>query len=63
MSTDTAKIHICTADDPWSPEKAKRARHNDAVPIGEQQDGWPSGDIQRYRCPHCEHEFDLELPQ
>ncbi len=55
--------HICTADDPWTPEKAPRGTHRDAHEIGEQQDGWPSGDTVRMRCPHCKVEWTMELPQ
>ncbi|MFA5766811.1 MAG: hypothetical protein WC919_02730 [Candidatus Paceibacterota bacterium] len=33
--------------------------HPDAVAIGEQQDGWPSGDTQS----HCGLQFAVELPQ
>lgn len=53
---------ICTAAEPWTPDKG-RAQHPDAVEEGEQKDGWPSGDVQGYRCPHCKLYFEVELPQ
>ncbi len=59
----TFKRHICTASDPWSPEKCVRAEHPDAVEIGDQVNGWPGGDLQKYRCPHCGHTWTEELPQ
>jgi hypothetical protein len=55
--------HTCTADDPWSPAKSRSAIHPDAVEVGEQQDGWPGGDIVTRRCPHCGHKWEEELPQ
>lgn len=53
--------HICTKDDPWTPEKG-RAIHPDAV-AGDQRDGYPGGDMVDYKCPHCGREFSVELPQ
>jgi len=44
------------------PDKTLRW-HPDAVEDGDQEDGWPSGDIQRYICPHCGLHFKVELPQ
>lgn len=55
--------HTCTAQDPWTAEKSKRAEHPDAKEVGEQQDGWPCGDLQDYECPHCGLYFTEELPQ
>ncbi len=55
--------HECTADDPWTPEKATRAFHPDAREVGDQECGWPSGDMVRYECPHCGARWREELPQ
>jgi hypothetical protein len=57
-----ANRHICTATDPWGESKGP-AIHPDAEPCGEQKDGWPSGDTQGYKCPHCGKYFEVELPQ
>jgi transposase-like protein len=53
---------ICTKENPWDKTKG-RASHPDAKAIGEQETGWPSGDIQRYKCPWCGLSFSEELPQ
>lgn len=37
--------------------------HIDAIEVGEQRDGYPGGDIQRFRCPNCGLEWEQELPQ
>lgn len=55
--------HKCTAEDPWTPEKSKRAHHPDATEVGEQRDGYPGGDLQKVRCPHCGVVWTEELPQ
>jgi hypothetical protein len=54
--------HVCTAANPWK-RGMGRAIHPDAVECGDQQSGWPSGDMQGYKCPHCGLYFDVELPQ
>ena len=53
---------ICTAATPWD-GRDKWVQHPDAVPEGDQYDGYPGGDIQAYRCQHCHHRFEIELPQ
>jgi len=55
--------HTCTKEDPWTPQKAQRAYHPDAREVGEQEDGWPAGDIVTVKCPHCGHSWRKELPQ
>lgn len=58
----TQPRHICTKEDPWKMGMG-RAIHPDAIPQGSQQGGYPSGDIQVYKCPYCNLRFEVELPQ
>jgi len=37
--------------------------HPDAKEVGEQQDGYPGGDIVTYECSHCGARWKEELPQ
>lgn len=54
--------HICTKEDPWSPEKSKTAIHPDADYLGDRDFG--GGEYcEQYRCPHCGKSFYVELPQ
>jgi hypothetical protein len=62
---DFSNPFICTAEHPWSPGATKGALvlHPDAREVGEQEDGYPGGDIVTRRCPNCGHEWTQELPQ
>ena len=55
--------HICTVEDPWTPEKGKRVIHPNAREVGEQENGWPAGDIVTFECPICGTRWKKELPQ
>ena len=50
--------HECTADDPWSPSKGKRARHRDAAFMRSLSE--PERDV--FQCPHCGLQFVEEVP-
>ena len=39
------------------------AVHPQAIETGPQQDGWPSGNAQGYKCPHCGLDYEDKLPQ
>lgn len=54
---------ICTKDRPWDKRLLGRVAHPDARELGEQANGYPGGDIVTYKCPHCGHEWESELPQ
>ena len=47
----------CNKDNPWDNEvdvpDGCRVEHEDVSEIGEQEDGWPGGDIVTYRCNVC----------
>lgn len=51
---------ICTKEKPW--DGKAQVVHADAKE-GAQHDGWPAGDTVDMRCPHCGHEWTMELPQ
>ena len=54
--------HVCTKDDPWTPEKGTPCQHPDAVPLEDVDYG--SGEYcAAYKCPHCGKYFEVELPQ
>ncbi len=56
------KVHICTKDDPWTPEKSKRCQHPDAE-AGDETDYGLGCYCVSYKCPHCGKHFEVELPQ
>lgn len=61
MADDTER-HVCTKDDPWTPEKGRRSTHPDAVYLHDRDYG--DGETTAvYRCPHCRRTFEEELPQ
>lgn len=53
----------CTEDRPWDGTLNRQVRHHGAYELGEQEDGWPGGDIVRMKCAFCGHEWTKELPQ
>lgn len=59
MADLTSERHVCTAEDPWTPQKSDRATHPSAVDVGE----CSSGCCDRFKCPHCGIAFTVELPQ
>ncbi len=58
----SAERHICKRDDPWTPQKSKRAVHPDASRIGG-YDGFSADhdDYDTYQCPHCGKIFDVAV--
>lgn len=54
---------FCTAETPWNPSIKGYIVHADSYEIGEQEDGWPAGDIITKKCPHCGLIWKMELPQ
>lgn len=54
---------VCSSELP-RPEGAKgRWEHTNVEEVGNQRNGWPSGDDQDYRCKDCGFEWTEELPQ
>lgn len=66
MRTDVEfPYFVCTADDPYTPEKSgkNRVEHPDAVSHGEDRDYGGGEYCVSYKCPHCGKSFEVELPQ
>lgn len=66
MGSSDEYLFTCTKENPWAPGKEtakQRICHPDAHEVGEQENGWPGGDIVRYKCPNCGHRWSRELPQ
>lgn len=53
----------CTKETPWRQGLPTPVQHADAHEVGEQEDGYPGGDIVRMECPNCGHSWKAELPQ
>jgi hypothetical protein len=53
----------CTATTPWDPSKGEWVEHEGAREVGDQEDGYPGGDIVTMQCPHCGTTWRKELPQ
>lgn len=62
MQITDLRYHTCTKDSPWREDMGKRGVHPDAIE-GAQTDGYPGGDIVRWRCPNCGVRWKEELPQ
>jgi transcriptional repressor NrdR len=58
------KSITCTEDHPYTgakhnlPEGIEQVVHPDACEVGEQENGYPGGDIVTMKCPHCGHQED-----
>jgi hypothetical protein len=64
LATTSRRIgHTCTAEDPWKPEYGYPVAHTNAHEYGEQETGWPSGDIVTMKCGDCGATWKTELPQ
>jgi hypothetical protein len=56
---------VCTARHPWTKganHPGQRVEHPDAAHVDERDYGGGEYCV-RYRCPHCGHEFEVELAQ
>lgn len=54
---------LCSTEYPMPKGAAGRWEHKNAHEIGDQENGWPGGDIVRIRCDDCGLEWEEELPQ
>jgi len=60
---DVRGFNLCTKENPWKPEMGVPVMHEDAKEVGDQEAGYPGGDIVTMRCPNCGHEWRKELAQ
>ena len=56
-------MFVCTKETPWDRTVKGPVQHNAAHEVGEQEDGWPGGDMVTYECSNCGHRWRAELPQ
>jgi hypothetical protein len=54
---------ICTPENPWKREYGTPVRHSNVREVGEQENGYPGGDIVTVECTNCGHRWRAELPQ
>jgi hypothetical protein len=57
----TDKLHFCTKDDPWTPDKTGGAIHPDAKCVREYDDWYDGCDLEDYKCPHCGMKWTQEI--
>ena len=54
---------ICTKEQPWDRVTKGHVQHDSVHEVGDQEDGYPGGDIVTYECRNCGHRWRAELPQ
>ena len=58
MTSPDSDRHVCTADDPWSPDKSDFASHPDAKVTRDADDtAFSVGNRTRFHCPNCGIDF------
>jgi hypothetical protein len=54
---------LCTPERPMPKGAPGQWAHNGTREVGEQENGYPGGDIIRCECRNCGHTWREELPQ
>lgn len=54
---------MCTMAKPMPKGDKRRWAHEPVDEVGDQETGWPGGDIVTYRCKACGTSWKAELPQ
>lgn len=54
---------LCSPEHPMPKDALGRWEHTNAGEVGEQENGWPGGDIITVRCKDCGKQWREELPQ
>lgn len=57
------KAYSCTKEAPWHESLGTPVEHDAVREVGEQENGWPGGDIVTMECGNCGHRWRKELPQ
>jgi hypothetical protein len=57
--------YLCSPEYPMPADCPPNSRwaHTNVEEVGDQEDGYPGGDIQRMRCKDCGETWWTELPQ
>jgi hypothetical protein len=55
--------YVCTPELPMPKGAKGRWEHTNVEEVGDQENGWPSGDYQYYHCRDCGYTWGEELPQ
>lgn len=53
----------CTKETPWRDGLPTPVEHHGAREVGEQENGYPGGDIVTMECRYCGHRWTKELAQ
>lgn len=53
---------LCSLEHPMQADASGRWEHDDMEEIGDQEDGWPSGDTVTMRCRCCGKTWSLDAP-
>jgi transposase-like protein len=56
LVSQVSKLTTCT-------KIGRQTFHPNAKPVGQQENGYPNGDEQKWRCPDCGKEWYEEIPQ
>ena len=54
---------LCSLEHPMPENALGRWEHDDVEEAGDQENGWPGGDIVTMRCRCCGKTWSMELPQ
>ncbi len=56
---------LCSPEHPMPKDAPNGTRwvHTNVAEVGEQEDGYPGGNLQRMRCKDCGVNWKMELPQ
>jgi hypothetical protein len=62
MKTERIR-NLCSPESPMPKGAMGFWEHTNAEEVGDQENGWPGGDIVKMRCKDCGVTWKMELPQ